>query len=87
MISSRSGGTGEVALGFFAPALVGESVLAGDSSSDLVDEKLAEGDVDGRGRLEIADGREDIRSNGGLNCVMFLMRLTNRLYWTWVRLA
>lgn len=39
---------------------IGESVLAGDVSRDLVDEKLAERDVDGRGRREIADGGEDI---------------------------
>lgn len=39
---------------------IGESVLAGDASRDLVDEKLAERDVAGRGRREIADGGEDI---------------------------
>jgi len=44
---------------------IGESdgVLACDASGDLVNEEFAERDVDGRGRLEIADGTEDVRSN------------------------
>ena len=38
----------------------GDGVLAGDASGDLVNEEFAESDVDGSGRLEIADGGENI---------------------------
>lgn len=42
----------------------GESILAGDASGELVDEELAEGDVDGGGGLEVADGGEDVGGDG-----------------------
>ena len=38
----------------------GESVLAGDTAGELIDQDLAEGDVDGSRGLEIADGVENV---------------------------
>lgn len=37
-----------------------ESVLAGEAAGDLMDEDLAEDEVDGSGRLEVADGIQDV---------------------------
>ena len=47
-------------------AIVGKSegVLTRDASGDLVNEKFAERNVDGGGRLEIADGRENVGGYG-----------------------
>ena len=46
-------------------AMVGESasVLARDAAGDLMKENFAESDVNGGGRLEIADGGEDVRGD------------------------
>jgi hypothetical protein len=41
----------------------GESVLAGDAAGDLMKKNFAESDVDGGGRLKIADGGENVRSD------------------------
>lgn len=38
-----------------------EGVLAREAAGDLVDEDFAEDEIDGSGRLKIADGVEDIR--------------------------
>jgi hypothetical protein len=40
-----------------------ESVLTGDASGDLVNEEFAESNVDGGGRLKIADGGENVGSD------------------------
>ena len=46
-------------------AVVGESegILACDAAGDLVNEEFAESDVDGGGRLEVADGGENVRGD------------------------